>query len=596
MTDYAALAKQYGGTTEVPAQAPTVDYAALAKQYGGSAEAPAATPAVTPKKSKSAGQFVGNVAGAVARGAGSIGKTILAPIDAAARYLNDGQPVNVGGFDIVGHDRGEGMDQGLTSAGVDINSPEFQVVKLGTEIAGTAGAGGALANVVGRALPAAVTAGPRVAQGIQALRTGGFSLGSPAATTLGGRAADLGIRTAGGTVNGLVSAGMVDPDDAATGALVGGALPGVVKAAGAAGNALRSAIGGTAKNSLGLMSGVGGEAVSAAYQAGKKGGTNFLDNMRGDAPITDVLDSAKDALSKMRIDKSNAYKSGMIDISADRSVLDFAPIDQAVAEIKSMGRFKDRVTAKNAAKTVKEISKEVSEWKALNPAEYHTPEGFDGLKKAIGDIRDATQFGSPGRRAADQAYNAVKAQITAQAPTYSKVMKDYGDANNTIKEIEKSLSLGNKASADTSMRKLQSLMRNNVNTNYGNRLTSANVLEQSGAEILPAVAGQAMSSWTPRGLAGTGAMGSIAAGFPTGGASLATLPLQSPRLVGELAYGLGAANRGVANTADAARNKLAALLSGPGGAGAPRLTSEELNQLLVSSGVLGSTNALANQR
>jgi hypothetical protein len=549
-----------------------------------------------PKKGKTAGQFLGNVAGAVARGAGSIGATILAPVDAAARYLNDGRPVNVGGFDIVGQDRREGMDQGLTSAGVDINSPEFRVVKLGTEIAGTAGAGGALANAVGRVLPAAVTAGPRVAQAIQALRTGGFSLGSPAATTAAGRAADLGIRTAGGAVNGLVSAGMVNPDDAATGALVGGALPGVVKAAGAAGNALRNAVGGTVKNSLGLMSGVGGEAVSTAYQSGKKGGTNFLENMRGDAPITDVLDSAKGALSKMRIDKSNAYRSGMVDIRNDRAVLDFAPIDGVVAGIKSMGNFRGQVTNKNAAGTVNEIADVVSQWKSLNPTEFHTPEGLDALKQSIGDIRDATQFGTPGRRAADQAYNAVKAQITAQAPTYSKVMKDYSQAAEQIKEVEKALSLGNKASADTSMRKLQSLMRNNVNTNYGNRLTSADALERNGAEILPAVAGQAMSSWTPRGLASTGAMGSIAAGLPTGGASLATLPLQSPRLVGELAYGLGAANRGVASGADAARNKLAALLGGTGGAGVPRLTRQELNQLLVSSGVLGSTTALVNQR
>jgi hypothetical protein len=36
--DYAALAKQYGGTTAAPA----VDYAALAKQFGGSTGKPAA--------------------------------------------------------------------------------------------------------------------------------------------------------------------------------------------------------------------------------------------------------------------------------------------------------------------------------------------------------------------------------------------------------------------------------------------------------------------------------------------------------------------------------------------------------------------------
>jgi hypothetical protein len=162
-----------------------------------------------------------------------------------------------------------------------------------------------------------------------------------------------------------------------------------------------------------------------------------------------------------------------------------------------MGSFKGQVINKNAAGTVDEVSGLVNQWKALDPAEYHTPEGLDALKKAIGDIRDSVQFGTPGRKAADTAYNAVKAQIDFQAPTYAKVMKDYSQASDALTEVEKALSLGNKAAADTSMRKLQSLMRNNVNTNYGNRLDLAKKLEEKGADILPAVAGQAASSMTP---------------------------------------------------------------------------------------------------
>ena len=43
---------------------------------------------------------------------------------------------------------------------------------------------------------------------------------------------------------------------------------------------------------------------------------------------------------------------------------------------------------------------------------------------------------------------------------------DLKDLKEAIKEIEKALSLNNRASADTAMRKLQSLTRNNVYTNY----------------------------------------------------------------------------------------------------------------------------------
>lgn len=71
-----------------------------------------------------------------------------------------------------------------------------------------------------------------------ALASSGMSTGAPAAATLAGKAADLGIRTIGGAVTGGAAAGLIDPEQAATGAVIGGALPGVAKAAGLVGNAI----------------------------------------------------------------------------------------------------------------------------------------------------------------------------------------------------------------------------------------------------------------------------------------------------------------------------------------------------------------------
>ena len=141
-----------------------------------------------------------------------------------------------------------------------------------------------------------------------------------------------------------------------------------------------------------------------------------------------------------------------------------------------------------------------------------------------------------------QVYDAVKNQISTQAPEYSKVMKNYTEATDQIKEIERALSLGNKASADTAMRKLQSLMRNNVNTNYGQRLELAKQLEAMGGnEMMPALAGQAMNEFTPRGLqratAGPEAFLAYSAGGPL--LAAADLAASSPRLVGEAAYKYG---------------------------------------------------------
>lgn len=515
------------------------------------------------------------MAGAV-RGAGSIGATLLAPRDAAENFIAR----TMGAPQLQVGDRRQAMTNALGSMGADTDSLAFGASKLGAEVLGTSGVGGALSKPAGMVLnKVAPSVSPMV---VNALRSAGMTTGA-APTTLGAKAADLALRTGAGAVVGGASAGLVNPEDAGTGAMFGGAIPGSVKAAGLLGAGTKRAISSTAKNLLGLSTGAGSEAVSGAYQAGKQGGTAFLDNLRGKVPFTDVLDEAKTALTQMRIDRSNQYRQGMAGVSADKTVLDFAPIESAVNSLRSMGSFKGQVIGKNAAGTVDELSDLVSRWKSLDPAEFHTPEGLDALKQAIGDIRDATQFGSPARRAADTAYNAVKGQITKQAPTYSKVMKDYTEASELIKEIERSLVGTDKTAADTAMRKLQSLMRNNVNTNYGNRLDLARKLEQNGAEILPAVAGQALSSATPRGLQGLASSGAGLVGLATMNPyMLASLPATSPRLVGEVAYGLGALNRGVGSVS---QNALSQLLS----QGNRQALANNMSPLLANSLVLSAS-------
>lgn len=487
---------------------------------------------VEPKKAlgvNDRGGLFQNMAGAVLSGAGDIGATLLTPIDAAARAMG------VQNSFIGRNDRRQAINDALVTTGVDPDSLEFKGTKLATQVLGTAGAGGAIAKPISMVAPKLAAA----------IASGGFNAGG----------AGLATRMAGGSIAGGASAGLVNPEDATTGMMVGGAMPGVVKVAGEAGKLVGNGVSGLTKNTLGMTTGAGAETFGTAFQAGKQGGTSFLDNMRGNVQMTDVLDSAKDALSKMRVDRGNQYRSGMVDIANDKSVINFAPIDKAVQSLKTMGSFKGQTINKNAAGTVDEIAGLVDNWKGLDPAEYHTPEGLDALKKAIGDVRDATQFGTPGRKAADAAYNAVKSQIEFQAPTYSKVMREYSQASEALTEVEKALSLGNKAAADTSMRKLQSLMRNNVNTNYGNRLNLAKTLEDNGADILPAVAGQAASSWTPRGLQGLAATGAGMASMMNP-ATLAALPFTSPRLMGEAAYGLGALSRGVGSAAGSVGGKL----------------------------------------
>jgi hypothetical protein len=495
-------------------------------------------------------QTAGNVAAGMVRGAGSIGATIIAPYD-IGKDLVAGKGLSLES----NRQRRADMTAALESMGAEPDSAGFQTGKIGAEIAGTLPIGGILSSGA-KALgaPAAVS---------NAIASGGLKLGTPAATTAFGRAVDWLTRIGSGAIVGGAQAGLVNPEDASTGAAIGGALPPAVKAFGAAGDYLKKGSGWAITNAIGASTGTSAETVAAAFNAGKKGATEFLNNMRGKVDFGDVVDSAKKGLVNMRQARAEAYRNGMIDIKQDASVLSFTGIDDALNNVVSTGSFKGVPIRKKAAETVSDLDEVVSTWRDLDPAAYHTPEGFDALKQAIGDIRDSTQFGTPARRAADNVYHAVKAEINKQAPVYAEVMKDYQSASNSIKEIEKALSLGEKASEDTAIRKLQSLMRNNAQSNYGNRLSLAKTLEEGGGVSLePAIAGQAMNSALPRGMVGAlekavvapGAAAAVATGALSP-YSLLAAPFTSPRLMGESAYGVGSLLR-AGNQAASAVNPL----------------------------------------
>lgn len=298
-----------------------------------------------------------------------------------------------------------------------------------------------------------------------------------------------------------------------------------------------------------MTTGAGKEAVSEAFRAGREGGKRgeaMAANMRGTVPMEDVVGQAKAAVRNMRAERGKAYRSGMADISQDKAILDFAPIDEARVKSASVKTFKGEDLSPKTAAVRQEITEAIDKWKGLDPAEYHTPEGMDALKQIIGDIRDDLPFNTPQRAVADSAYSAIRESISKQAPAYDKVMGDYSKASDLISQIEKELSVNPKANINTTLRKLQSVMRDNANTSWGKRADYARTLEDAGAEtLMPSLAGQSLSSMTPRGLnrlaATLGAGGSYMFGSLLDPVTLSGLAATSPRLVGETAYGLGKA-------------------------------------------------------
>ena len=171
-------------------------------------------------------QQAGNLAAGAVRGAGSIGATIMAPIDIASDAL-DGKGLSLAS----NRKRRADMDAALSSMGADTDSLAYGGAKLLTEVAGTAGAGGAVANLLGK-VPSVAAGAPNL---LQAIRTAGMSAGNATGP------ANLLLRTAGGGVTGAVSAGMVNPADAGQGAAIGAALPGAIQVIGNAGSKVAGA-------------------------------------------------------------------------------------------------------------------------------------------------------------------------------------------------------------------------------------------------------------------------------------------------------------------------------------------------------------------
>lgn len=207
-------------------------------------------------------------AGAV-RGAGSIGATILYPIDKAQDlYYGDRGPT-VSGL-VTGkqplsrnEERRQAMDQGLTSlVGSDPNSLAYKAGKLGGEIAGTAGTGSALAGGTRMAFAYGGKAVPAAAEPVlNAIASSGMTTGGAAATGAKQVVKNLATRATGGAITGGASAGLVDPSQAGTGAIIGAAAPGVF-----------SLIGNTA-NQIGKI--VKGPDVPGAVTAGLKAAQEY---------------------------------------------------------------------------------------------------------------------------------------------------------------------------------------------------------------------------------------------------------------------------------------------------------------------------------
>lgn len=318
------------------------------------------------------------------------------------------------------------------------------------------------------------------------------------------------------------------------------ATKGVEAAGRGVGNVAAQAVG-----NLGTFTGA--EPLKYAFRAGYEGGqsaADFQGNLRGAAPMSAAVDEARNAVRAMRDQRGVAYKTGMQQIAGNPTVLDFQKIDNAYNSVANVKNFKGQDLSPATAGIRSDLKDAIDNWRALPPQDFHTVEGFDALKQKIGDIRDGTDYGTPARTMANSVYNAVRQTIVNADPRYARVMKGYEDASGQISNIERELSLNPTANVDTALRKLQSSLRDNVNTSFGRRKVLAEYLVNAGApNLMYKLSGQALQPWFSRGIGrlGTQLAAELAAFHFVSPGIAAAAPLMSPRLMGEAAYYTGRA-------------------------------------------------------
>ena len=138
---------------------------------------------------------------------------------------------------------------------------------------------------------------------------------------------------------------------------------------------------------IGMTTGFGGEPIRGAFQAGRAGGEQakiFKENIRGEADLADVLDDVDAATEAMYKTRSREYTEGMTPLKAKKDVLMFDPIDNVLNEAFDRVSYKGKLIDEKGAKALEDVKALVDDWKISDPKEFHTIEGLNALKIAIG--------------------------------------------------------------------------------------------------------------------------------------------------------------------------------------------------------------------
>lgn len=294
-----------------------------------------------------------------------------------------------------------------------------------------------------------------------------------------------------------------------------------------------------------FTTGASAKALATAAKAGVESDPAlrdaFLSQLKGTAPPTDIVDAAQSALGQLQSDRSANYVAGKAALTGGTlPPLSWQSVNDDLANAQAGVRHTDpntgvsRVVNVGADQALGEIQNEVNFYQSQGVGAFGNLEGFDALKRRIGDIRNSYKNDPVAYQKATEMYNSVLDAIKTQHPDYADLMSQYGDASDQLSQMRGTFGLKNGANDESVLRRLLS-----TKTSANKQTLLAQLAEQNPS--LPyMLAGYELHPLLPGGL--RQALNFAASPFTAGVNPLlvpAQAALASPHAMASLNYGAG---------------------------------------------------------
>lgn len=341
--------------------------------------------------------------GGVARGLKDVVDTgALGLATLADKVTGGNEAQRVRAMNQAGRDEFKAATESLASPGTVLPA----IARFGGNLAATAPA----VNAIGATV---ATVAPRVGA---AISSGGMTTGAAPAATKAARAADMGIRVAGGAAGGGVAAGLVNPDDAGTGAAIGAAMPVAVQALGRAGQAVGRAIGPNINNpELARKAVTEYQIPLGPADMSASRGTKALRSVLNDAPFVGGIGERQQQAVQAGFNRAVGRTFGAEADSLSPEVLDSAK--------KRMGAEFDRIWNQNSVTVDVKMAEELA---ALRAEVDKLPQGEGArLRSWLEDVASkAVDDGAGNYTIPGDVANRLQSRLRQEADKAQGFLKD----------------------------------------------------------------------------------------------------------------------------------------------------------------------------